>query len=437
MDNDAVQAFVDNTNLQTLITFLKNGHKNPRLFLVGGALRDILLGREVVDIDLVVGNIPSDTLQETLDQHGHVKPIGRRFGVLQFHADHIAKGRMLDIALPRTEQATSDNVGGYREFATDVDPMLPIEDDLSRRDFTVNAMAYGIHDQTLVDPFAGRSDLQSKLIRAVGKPKKRFEEDMSRMLRAVRFAVQLDFDIEQDTFAVIRELADDINKRYDDKRFVVPREVVAKELAKALNAAPKRTLMYLYKTGLGQQLAPTLTQRLIRNPHRLKPVEDAGLTALVGAFLAIIPPGDRSRFWELTGLETLPQDGPLGLDKRTAGWIAEQLDKGFENPLASEPADFENRWMNERGRIYKIALRILGHERVANAADEREKEIRERLHVEAGENIPELIDGSDVLRFTEPGPQIGELLHEVRNAQLKKDIETKEEALALLKKKAE
>ena len=435
MGKNAVQLFVKDTNLQELLVFLKNTHKNPRLFLVGGALRDVLLERNVADIDLVVGNMPADTLQTTLDEHGRVKPIGRRFGVLQFRAEHIAKGRALDIALPRTEQPTSDNIGGYREFNTNVDPTLPIKDDLSRRDFTINAIAYGIHDGRLVDPFDGQADLRSGLIRAVGDPQQRMREDMSRLLRAVRFAVQLEFNIEEKTFDAIRQLAKNINKRYNDKRFVVPREVIAKELAKSLQADPKRTLLLLYKTGLGQELAPVLTKRLTRNPHRLKQVEHTDLTALIGAFLAIIPPGNRGRFLQMTGIETLPQDELLGIDKQTVKWIARQLDNGYENPLASEPADFEHRWMNERGQTYKTTLRILGHGRVADAAEKREKEIRNRFNAKDNTSIPALIDGENVLEFVEPGPRVGELLHEVRNAQLKGELKTKKDAMKFLKKR--
>jgi len=100
--------------------------------------------------------------------------------------------------------------GGYKDFEIQSDKDLPIEDDLGRRDFTINALAWDLKNQKLIDKFDGLKDIKEKTIRAIGKPETRFQEDYTRMLRAIRFSAQLDFKIEKKTLTTIKKKAKEI-----------------------------------------------------------------------------------------------------------------------------------------------------------------------------------------------------------------------------------
>jgi len=228
-------------------------------FVVGGAVRDVLLGRPVKDLDLVVRRASLEKLTAALDALGSVSLVGRDFGVLKFRANAMPYDE-IDIAWPRTERAGMS--GGYRDFTVQADADLPIERDLSRRDFTVNAMAYRLEDGTLADPFGGLDDLSAKQIRAVGEPDARFAEDYSRMLRAIRFACQLGFEVDAATWAAVsRHISglDDMRTVKGREERVVPRETVAKELVRALMADPVRAADLLEKCGALYQLVPELS----------------------------------------------------------------------------------------------------------------------------------------------------------------------------------
>lgn len=228
------------------------------VFVVGGAVRDALLARKGrMDLDLVVRGVPIRTLQKELARLGRVDLVGRVFGVLKFIPKSMVNGQMsnvpIDIALPRTDHALG--TGGYRDVAIKADPRLPIEDDLSRRDFTVNAMAFDLKAGRLIDPFHGMHDLSKGIVRAVGVPSKRFAEDYSRMLRAVRFAAQLGFEIEPKTWrSVKRHIAHIMEQRAGV--WTVPRETVAKEFLKSFAAAPARAFDLMDEAGFFRALVP-------------------------------------------------------------------------------------------------------------------------------------------------------------------------------------
>lgn len=165
-----------------------------KIYLVGGAVRDIILGRETKDFDFVATKVEAKELEKFLSQGGTINLVGKSFGVFKFLPKNVETRQgvsidPIDIALPRTEHAGMS--GGYRDFEVQSDKDLPIEKDLARRDFTINALAWDIINKQLIDEFNGVADLQNKIIRAIGKPEERFQEDYTRMLRAIRFACQL------------------------------------------------------------------------------------------------------------------------------------------------------------------------------------------------------------------------------------------------------
>ncbi len=174
-------------------------------YIVGGSLRDALLGREAVDWDLATDALPEETQALFPDA-----VYENRFGTVAVRR----RRHEYQITTFRSDHDYADFRRPHRvEFGTS------LEADLARRDFTVNAMAWGATpsggddpaDQaaraTLVDPFGGRVDVAGRVLRAVGDPATRFEEDALRMVRAVRLAATLGFSIEADTLAAIRDHA--------------------------------------------------------------------------------------------------------------------------------------------------------------------------------------------------------------------------------------
>ena len=169
------------------------------VFLVGGAIRDILLKRKVKDWDLVVRKIPLIRLKIWLAKVGKVDTKGEKWGVLTVK---IGK-QSIDVALPRKEKAKG--TGKYFDFEITAKPNLPIKADLQRRDFTINTLAWDIKKGKLIDPFGGVQALRQKQIITVGKPDVRFTEDHSRILRALRLAAELDFKIEPKSWVSMKK----------------------------------------------------------------------------------------------------------------------------------------------------------------------------------------------------------------------------------------
>ena len=155
-------------------------------YLVGGAVRDLLMGRTPQDWDVTTAALP----EETMALFAHTEPTGLKHGTVTVIED----GVPVEVTTFRAEAGYSD---GRHPDAVRFGTTL--QEDLARRDFTVNAMALRPLDGTLADRFGGQRDLKEKLICCVGDPVCRFEEDSLRIFRAVRFSAQLDFAIEPET----------------------------------------------------------------------------------------------------------------------------------------------------------------------------------------------------------------------------------------------
>ena len=177
---------------------------------------------------MVAQGIPLDALISSLEKLGEVNLVGKRFGVIKFRPQDDA--HFFDIALPRKERSINFS-GAYRDFEIQSDYLLPIEEDLARRDFTINAMAYDLRHNTIVDPFFGQKDLKAKTIRTVGSAATRFQEDYSRMLRAVRFASRFGFSISEKTAAAIKKMAHHLHDKLGDE-WIVSRKRSAKNSSK-------------------------------------------------------------------------------------------------------------------------------------------------------------------------------------------------------------
>jgi poly(A) polymerase len=227
------------------------------IYLVGGAVRDLLLGRETKDYDFLIRGIPADRLRDFLKEHGKVNWVGKNFGVYKFMPTGMVLEEQIDIALPRTERSFLKG-GGRRDFEVQSDAALPVEEDLRRRDFTVNAVAADLKRRSLVDPFGGIDDLKAGLLRAVGDPGQRFAEDTSRLLRGLRFACQFQFRFEEKTWTALRAAIGALNAKREDGSEVVPREIIAKEFIKAIVFDPVRAFDLWDESGAFAELIPEL-----------------------------------------------------------------------------------------------------------------------------------------------------------------------------------
>ena len=165
-----------------------------RALLVGGCVRDDLMGNQPKDWDLEVYGVEPATLREVLDRFGSVNVVGEAFTVYKVGPD-------LDVSLPRRERKTGR---GHRAFVIDGDPSMTIEEATRRRDFTVNAILRDPLNEEIIDPFAGQRDLENRVLRAVSSES--FAEDSLRVLRAAQFAARFDFTVDETTVALCRQI---------------------------------------------------------------------------------------------------------------------------------------------------------------------------------------------------------------------------------------
>src|SRR6266496_3576094 len=163
-------------------------------YLVGGGVRDELLGLDSKDADFLVPGVDTERLRGTLEPHGRVEDVvveARLFGVRLHPRARTIRGidpAGIELAPPRKEVSTGP---GRHDFEIVADAELSVEDDMRRRDFTVNAMAKRLATGEIVDPLGGRSDLERRVLRAVSPTS--FAEDPLRLVRVLRFVSQLGF----------------------------------------------------------------------------------------------------------------------------------------------------------------------------------------------------------------------------------------------------
>ncbi|MFE2154765.1 CCA tRNA nucleotidyltransferase [Streptomyces lavendulae] len=236
-----------------------------RLALVGGSVRDALLGRLGNDLDFTTDARPQDVLKIVRPWADSVWDVGIAFGTVGAQKD----GFQIEVTTYRSE--AYDRTSRKPEVSYGDS----IEQDLVRRDFTVNAMALALPEQRFVDPHGGLEDLAAGVLRTPGTPEESFSDDPLRMLRAARFAAQLDFEVAPEVVAAMSEMSDRIE--------IVSAERVQGELNKLLlSAHPRKGLGLLVDTGLADRVLPELPAlRLERDEHhRHKDVYDHSLIVL-------------------------------------------------------------------------------------------------------------------------------------------------------------
>lgn len=363
---------------------MENGYE---AYAVGGCVRDSILGRTPGDWDITTSALPMQVkalFRRTIDtgiQHGTVTVMLGKNGyeVTTYRID----GKYEDSRHPKSVEFTSNLV-----------------EDLKRRDFTINAMAYN-DEHGIVDVFDGMGDLKRKIIRCVGKAHDRFDEDALRILRAVRFSAQLGFDIEDDTAKAAKELAPTLVK--------ISRERIHTELNKLLLSDNPDYFSVVYDLGVMKIIIPELenidAHKLDRIQHFIKKTR-AVLPERYAALLSCVDADTAGRI--LKGLK---------LDNATISMAAKLVKYYNMNPVVSEAA--VRHYINEVGendalRIVDFNISICGSELNKGYTDMRKicVMVKERGDCTELRNLK--ISGRDLMEAGFPaGKQLGEILQKL------------------------
>lgn len=363
---------------------MENGYE---AYAVGGCVRDSILGRTPGDWDITTSALPMQVkalFRRTVDtgiQHGTVTVMLGKNGyeVTTYRID----GKYEDSRHPKSVEFTFNLV-----------------EDLKRRDFTINAMAYN-DEHGIVDAFDGMGDLKRRIIRCVGKAHDRFDEDALRILRAVRFSAQLGFDIEDDTAKAARELAPTLVK--------ISRERIHTELNKLLLSDNPDYFSVVYDLGVMKIIIPELenidAHKLDKIKHFIKKTS-AVLPERYAALLSCVDADTAGRI--LKGLK---------LDNATILMAAKLVKYYNMNPVVSEAA--VRHYINEVGendalRIVDFNISICGSELNKGYTDMKKicVMVKERGDCTELRNLK--ISGRDLMEAGFPaGKQLGEILQKL------------------------
>ena len=262
--------------ISVIRTLREHGHQ---AYLVGGCVRDLLLGREPADYDVATSATPDEVANIFPDSYA----VGAQFGVILVpvpkSSGNEEQDQVIEVATFRSDIGYSDGRHPDQVRFTTVP-----EEDAGRRDFTINGMMLELTEAyTLPEPITaglkdfvgGREDLKAKIIRAIGSPETRFAEDKLRMLRAVRFAARFGYTIESETLAAIQQVAPAIHQ--------VSRERVRDELTKMLiEGRAGEAFLLLDSTGLLQQVLPEISaMKGVQQPPQFHPEGDVFVHTLL------------------------------------------------------------------------------------------------------------------------------------------------------------
>jgi len=378
-----------------------------RVLLVGGSVRDHLLGRPVKDWDLEAHGLALDDLEQALRRVGPVSTVGRAFSVLKVHDPDTE----VDISLPRRDSKVGP---GHRGIRAEGDPHLGIEEAARRRDLTVNALMLDVRTGELLDPWGGLADLRAGLLRAVDADT--FLEDPLRALRAVQFAARLDFDVDPELVALCR------TARLDE----LAHERILGEWAKLLlrGIRPSRGLALARSAELLQRLFP-------EHPH--PPEVDVALDRTVPHRRALDPSGRRLALMVAVWLHPLtPADAEATLDR-----LHLHRHDGFRTrdvALAAHAAQHrDTRTDADLRHLAAVCEAEVAVRARAAWADTDPSDVVARLTalgLQTDRPAPVLL-GRHLKRLGRPGPWMGEVLDAVYTAQLDGRVTTRDEALDL------
>jgi poly(A) polymerase len=441
-----VRAFADQI-CQTLRS------KGFQAFLVGGCVRDIILGREPADYDVTTDALPGQ-VEEIFP--GSLT-VGAKFGVVivlqETPATADADRLQVEVATFRSDVGYSDGRHPDR-----VDYTKSPQDDVKRRDFTINALLLDPETNEVLDFVGGREDLKAGIIRAIGNPEARFREDKLRMVRAVRFAARFGYTIEPSTLQAIQELAPEIGQ--------ISKERLRDELTKILTeGAARRGFELLDQTGLLIYLLPEIARmKGVEQPPQFHPEGDVWIHTLmmIGGLPADSSP---TLAWGVLLHDVgkpptfTPPDGPEGrirFDRHVEVGVkmAEEICRRFrfsnedtEQILAlvanhmkfKDVPRMKAATLKRFVRMEKFGEHLELH-RLDSLSSHGKLDNYDLVVRFIAETPPEqvrpsrLLTGDDLIALgLKPGPRFKAILYNVEEAQLDGTIHTHEEALRLAK----
>jgi tRNA nucleotidyltransferase (CCA-adding enzyme) len=404
---------------------------NGRALLVGGFVRDALLGQSPKDADVEVYGLGADELKRVLETLGRVDAVGESFRVLKlvWHAKNQKGGRErfeLDVSLPRRDRKIGE---GHKGFEVEGDPFASIEEAARRRDFTLNAILCDPLTGEILDPFGGRVDLEARVLRAVDAL--HFGEDSLRVLRAMQFAARFELSIEPETVQTCRATG------LDD----LPRERVWGEWEKWLlkSKRPSVGLRAGRETGVFSRLFPFLERALERREPEMgaaldraaKEIEGAQFPEQVALMLAVL-----GSF--LGARDTAKLMNELGVFRLKGTHEAVDVQLLVMKLLSARkmPSDWFRRADAIQAKDFRffaarvppqLALKLARSRGFKEAADWFERGLRE-AGVEFGPPKAFLQGRHLIGMGMKPGPHFGPILERVYFLQLSGEVTTLDEA---------
>jgi tRNA nucleotidyltransferase/poly(A) polymerase len=426
-------------------------------YLVGGAVRDELLGFESKDADFVVPGVDYEGLRAALEPHGRVEDLevaGRRVGARLYPRDPSVRAAAragIEFAPPRAERSTGP---GRHDFEIVADPLLSIEDDMARRDFTVNAIARRLDTGDLIDPFDGAADLKRGVLRTVGP--RSFSEDPLRIVRGLRLVSQLGLTPDAGTLQQMRDEAGSVRLVSSERIGGGLHADGLGELSKLLlGAHPAQALRLARDTGVLTALLPELEpaigfqqdsgrQHLPLDEHTFEVVQaaadaNASLAVRLGALLHDSgKPGADGKHAE-RGAQLADQAlERLRYPTRLRLYVT-RLVRAHAFPLDDVNDRFARRFLREHGE--ELAFDLVAHKdadlrgktvpqaELDAATRLRELLEQERRHPHRLEDLA--VDGRDLLQIGyREGPELGQALDSLLDAVVDDpELNTREELL--------
>jgi len=423
-------------------TLAANGHQ---AYLVGGCVRDTELGRVPADYDVATDATP-DRVQKLFQ--GSVD-VGAKFGVILVVED----GAQVEVATFRSDVGYSD--GRHPDHV--VYSRTP-EEDVRRRDFTINGLLLDPQTGTILDFVGGRADLKARIVRAIGEPERRFNEDKLRLVRAVRFAARFDYQIEAATLAAIRKLAPLVRQ--------VSAERLRDELTRLLTeGAARRAFELLDETGLLSPLLPDIARmKGVEQPPQFHPEGDVWIhtrlmleqlaagcspTLAWGVLLHDVGkpptfkppsgPGDRIRFDHHVEIGAAMAK-EICRELRFSNEDTEQIESLVANHLRfKDAAQMKASTLKRFVRLPRFEEHLELH-RLDCLSSHRHLDAYEFVQRFFAETPPDevhparLVTGEDLKQLgLVPGPQFKEILRAVEDAQLEGRLTGREDALAFVR----
>ena len=395
------------TNKQAAIQIIRRLRKAGfQALLAGGCVRDMLLGKKPKDYDVVTDATPA----EVCKIFRRTIKVGAKFGVIIILAD----SQQVEVATFRTETGYTD---GRRP---DKVSFTSAQQDALRRDFTVNGMFYDPLQKKVIDYVGGQKDLKSKNLRTIGKADERFSEDYLRMLRAVRFAAQLDFEIEKNTLIAV--------KKYSGRITKISGERIAAEL-ELLSAAAgrKKGVKLLIKTGLAERIFPIFKNaRAAELAVKVFDYLPKGIVfeLAVAALFVACRTGDAMENLKILKLSRNQLKHIKFLLERRGYLLNGDMGLAHLKLIISEP------YFEDLYSLQKAIQKADGKSLSALLT------VRRRADALAGSQLrpKPLLNGHELIQLgAEPGPQVGHVGRELYIEQLSENITTKQQAINWVK----